>query len=174
MIVWINGPFGVGKTETAKALHALVPGSFVYDPEQAGYFIWKNVPEPLSRKGDFQDLPMWRDMNYQMLRYIVQNQPGIVIVPMTIATRVSYDEIIGRLQAGGILVQHCILTCDRSTLLSRLAMQGNDENSWMVQQYDRCMAAFEGEIQGTVIRTDDLGIAEIVDRILGNMHLGED
>ncbi len=44
MIIWINGAFGSGKTQTAYELHRRLDGSYVYDPENAGYFIRKNLP----------------------------------------------------------------------------------------------------------------------------------
>jgi tRNA A37 N6-isopentenylltransferase MiaA len=32
MLVWLNGPFGGGKTQTAYELHRRLPGSVVCDP----------------------------------------------------------------------------------------------------------------------------------------------
>lgn len=60
MIIWINGAFGAGKTQTAYELHRRLPDSYVYDPENIGYFIRKNLPPALC-EGDFQDYPMWRE-----------------------------------------------------------------------------------------------------------------
>ncbi|GAA5154031.1 hypothetical protein GCM10023321_25230 [Pseudonocardia eucalypti] len=37
MLMWINGPFGGGKTQTACELHRRLPGSLVCDPEEVGY-----------------------------------------------------------------------------------------------------------------------------------------
>ena len=37
MLVWINGPFGGGKTATAYELHRRLPGSAVCDPEHVGF-----------------------------------------------------------------------------------------------------------------------------------------
>ena len=34
MIIWINGCFGVGKTETANRLGEMIENSHIYDPEQ--------------------------------------------------------------------------------------------------------------------------------------------
>lgn len=66
MIIWINGAFGSGKTTTAYELHRRLDNSFVYDPENVGYFIRKNSPESFS-KGDFQDIELWRKMNYELI-----------------------------------------------------------------------------------------------------------
>ena len=41
MIIWINGAFGSGKTQTAFELHRRIPNLYVYDPENIGSFIKK-------------------------------------------------------------------------------------------------------------------------------------
>ncbi|MEI3604813.1 hypothetical protein SPD48_03840 [Pseudogracilibacillus sp. SE30717A] len=47
MIIWVNGAFGSGKTQTAYELHRRISNSFVYDPEIIGFFIGKNIPKEL-------------------------------------------------------------------------------------------------------------------------------
>jgi len=55
-----------------------VRGIFVYDPENVGYFIRRNTNELFS-DGDFQDIPLWREMNYKVLRTITEKYEGIII-----------------------------------------------------------------------------------------------
>ncbi len=43
MIIWINGAFGSGKTQTAFELKRHLQDAFVYDPENIGYFIRENI-----------------------------------------------------------------------------------------------------------------------------------
>src|SRR5690625_6956548 len=69
MIIWINGTFGAGKTTTAYELHKRLPHSTVYDPERFGYVLMANIPKDIS-KGDFQDYPLWREANFQLLKQI--------------------------------------------------------------------------------------------------------
>ena len=95
LVIWINGGFGVGKSETANALAQMDQGSHIYDPESVGYFLWHVFPPEMSRKGDFQDIPLWRSINLQVLHYLWQNHKGDIVVPMTISERRYYDEIIG-------------------------------------------------------------------------------
>ncbi|WP_353095654.1 hypothetical protein [Tissierella praeacuta] len=45
MIIWLNGAFGSGKTTCAFELSRRFPNSFVYDPENIGYFIRNNTPK---------------------------------------------------------------------------------------------------------------------------------
>jgi hypothetical protein len=58
MLVWINGPFGVGKTATAFELHRRLPGSAVCDPGHVGFGMRRMLPA--SVRGNFQDIPAWR------------------------------------------------------------------------------------------------------------------
>ena len=51
MLVWINGPFGGGKTATADELHRRLPGSAVCDPEHVGFGMRRMLPPPL--RGNF-------------------------------------------------------------------------------------------------------------------------
>jgi hypothetical protein len=55
MLVWINGPFGGGKTAAGFELHRRLPGSVVCDPEFVGYGLHRM--RPAGQRGDFQDLP---------------------------------------------------------------------------------------------------------------------
>ena len=100
MIIWINGAFGSGKTTTAYELNRRLPGSFVYDPENVGFFIRRNAPSEFS-KGDFQDFPLWREMNYQTISLIASRYAGALLIPMTLVNPEYYSEIIGRLEADG-------------------------------------------------------------------------
>ena len=73
MILWINGAFGSGKSSVAEAINKMASPSFVYDPEQVGYFFWHVFPDEMKRKGNFQHIEMWREFNYRMLKYIAEN-----------------------------------------------------------------------------------------------------
>ncbi|MFZ0324133.1 MAG: hypothetical protein WAN48_08395, partial [Actinomycetes bacterium] len=61
MILWLNGPFGGGKTSTAEALAAARPQWRVFDPEVVGYFLRAALPD-VTDVDDFQDLPAWRPL----------------------------------------------------------------------------------------------------------------
>ena len=167
MIIWINGAFGSGKTATAFELHRRLENSFVYDPENVGYFIRKNAPQNFS-KGDFQDILLWREMNYKLLKLISSEYDGIIIVPMTLVNPDYYGEIIDKLIDAGVEVKHFILYATRETILKRLKRRspfGIRSENFAVNSIDRCIYSFDNHIKDVKIITDDKKIDEVVEEI---------
>ncbi|MCV5472140.1 AAA family ATPase, partial [Escherichia coli] len=76
MIIWINGPFGAGKTTLAKRLRDRRSKSLIFDPEEIGFVVKETVPMPAS--GDYQDLPLWRGLTIAAVREIRRNYSGTV------------------------------------------------------------------------------------------------
>ena len=174
MIIWINGAFGVGKTSVATKLSKILNNSYIFDPEITGEYIWDNLPEPLSRKGDFQDIPLWRDFNYQMLDYIQKVWDGNIIVPMTVINPTYYDELITRLEKNCSKVYHFILTADKKVLHKRLNERGDTDTSWPANQIDRCIYAFNNLIQGIKIDTCNFSIDQVVEKINYTIKIKDD
>lgn len=174
MILWLNGAFGAGKTQTAYALQRRLPGSYVYDPENAGFFIARNLPGPLEER-DFQDYPMWREFNYRMLEYSAGRYGGDIIVPMTLTNRAYYDELVGGLSRSHE-VRHFILCAEKKTLLRRLAYRLEGRRSWGARQIERCLRAFDRDIPGVKIHTDRLDVEQVAERVaaLAGLTLAED
>ncbi len=166
MIIWLNGCFGVGKTETAKALHNLIDNSHIYDPEQVGYFLWDNFPEPLKRKGDFQDIDLWRKFNFEYIKHMYENFDGHIIIPMTLVNQDYYREIVDELQNNGVDIRHFILLASKETVVGRLIHRGEEKESWAEQQIDRCFKAFNEFIRGEKVETDKMTINEVAEYIL--------
>lgn len=164
MIIWINGAFGSGKTQTAFELHRRIPNSYVYDPENIGFFIRKNVPKEI-HKGNFQNYLMWREFNYSMLKYIDSEYKGILIVPMTIVNPQFFNEIVGKLRDDGILLNHFTLCASKQILIKRLKSRGEGENSWAAKQIDQCINALAEGIFQHHLDTDNISIEDIVEQI---------
>jgi len=164
MIVWINGAFGSGKTQASMELHRRLPQSYVFDPEHAGYYIRKNMPAA-NAKNDFQDYPLWRDINYAMLKQIRGEYAGTIIVPMTIVNPGYFDEIVGRLRRDGVQVNHYALCASREVLLARLRSRFDGAGSWPARQIDRCIEGLAHEAFREHIDTDRMSTEEVVERI---------
>ncbi len=164
MIIWINGAFGSGKTHTSYELARRIPNSYVYDPEEVGFFIRDNIPSKL-KLSDFQDFPMWREFNYRMLEYISREHEGVIIIPMTITNKTYFDEIVGKLKREGIDIRHFSLLGSRETLLKRLKKRGDGKNSWPAQQIERCINSLSDDLFEEHITTDNMTIDEVVEYI---------
>lgn len=148
----------------SKFPHMLTKRYLVF--EETGEFIWNNSPDCIRDRGDFQNVPMWRDFNYQMLKYMNEKYNGTIIVSMTLVNKRYYNQIIGRLITEGVSVHHYILVAEKNTILSRLLQRGELDNSWAAQHIDRCLSSFEKDIIDIKINTNNLSVKEIVEFIL--------
>jgi deoxyadenosine/deoxycytidine kinase len=180
MILWINGAFGAGKTTTAFELNRRLPDSFVYDPENVGYFIRRNT-NGLFSKGDFQNIPLWREMNYKILSMITEKYNGTVIVPMTLVNPDYYSEIVERLISDGIEVKHYILYAERGEIRRRLKkrafpFQFIRKDSFALNAVDRCVDSFYNNIKEIKIHTGNMSVDNVVAQIaeLSNLQLSPD
>ncbi|HWL22497.1 MAG TPA: AAA family ATPase [Ureibacillus sp.] len=166
MIIWINGAFGAGKSETANELHMRIPNSFVYDPEILGETLKWVIPKEI-KKSDFQDYAVWREANYSFLKYLDSEYEGTIIVPMTIVNPQYFHEIIGRLREDGIIVEHFVLLASKETVDKRLLNRGEEINSWASQQIDRCLQGFTYEVFQPQINNEHISISEVAEKIAG-------
>lgn len=166
MIIWINGAFGSGKSSVAECLSRNIPYSYIYDPENVGYFLWEMFPDEMKRKGNFQHIPIWREINYKTLKHIDSQFDGVIIAPQTIYIKQYYDEIISKFIEDKIQIKHFILSATKQTIINRLMGRGELPNSWAEQHIDKCLKAFETDITSIKISTDNKDIPEIVNEII--------
>ncbi|WP_328898320.1 AAA family ATPase [Streptomyces sp. NBC_00236] len=173
MLLWINGPFGGGKTQTAYELRRRLPGSVVCDPEHVGFGLHRTLPPAL--RGDFQDLPAWRQGVHDMLALALSGHPGTVIAPMTLVDPGYFAEIVGRLREGGRTVHHFALLAERETVLGRLRERGLGRGlkreSFAVAKLDHCLERLEAPEFAEHIRTDRLTVPQVADRIAASAGL---
>lgn len=164
MILWLNGPFGVGKTQTAHELKLRLPGSFILDPEEVGFVIRKLTP-PHKTRSDFQDYSLWREMVTKILLEADKDSPHPIIVPMTLVSPVYFDEIIGNLRQADVVIVHTALIVSRHTLLNRLKQRGDNATSWGAKQIDRCLSGLNQLDPADHLQTDDMTISEVAEHI---------
>ncbi|MBB6097417.1 hypothetical protein HNR42_000834 [Deinobacterium chartae] len=162
-LIWVNGPFGVGKTQTAFELHARLPGSVVCDPEELGFALFRVVPG--ARGGDFQDLPLWREFTRRTLEEVARHHPGPVIVPMTVVVPQYFQETVGALRARGLELHHFALLAPEAVILRRLRGRGDGAASWPARQLRRCLEALASPEFGMQLHTDGLGVEAVAERI---------
>lgn len=161
MIIWINGTFGVGKTTAAKGLQKRWSGSYIFDPEETGYFLRAQLPE---NKDDFQDEPLWRTFNRQLLEQL-DTEDARIIVPMTLTNPAYFQEIIGTLRETGHDVRHIALMAKETTVKRRLISRFERPNSWGGQQAEQRLRQLSDPLFSQQIETDDLTKGQVIDAI---------
>ncbi|MER7517332.1 AAA family ATPase [Streptomyces sp. NPDC126499] len=169
MLLWLNGPFGGGKTQTAYELRRRLPGSVVCDPEHVGFGLHRSLPPGL--RGDFQDLAAWRQGVYEVLDLALRRHDGPVIAPMTVVEPAYFAETVGRLRQthGDERVRHFALLAERETVLRRLSERGLGRGlkreSFAVRKLDGCLERLAAPEFAHHIRTDALTVPQVADRI---------
>lgn len=137
MILWLNGPYGIGKSTLAEALNRRLTNTFIFDAEQLGNAIRDNMPESFYHE-TFEEVPLWREICVRMLGEISRNDPGHVLVPMTLMQPMSID-IFERLKDAGADVRHVMLYADEAVVHRRICERGEDEDCWCARQTRRCL-----------------------------------
>jgi hypothetical protein len=167
MLVWINGPFGGGKTATAAELRRRVPGSIICDPEHVGYGMHRMLPP--SQRGDFQDLPAWRRSVRELLARTLATYPGPVIAPMTLVEPAYFDEIVGGLRDDGFDVRHFALLAEPLTVIRRLSKRGlwfgMTRDAWALDHLGECLRLLSRPEFAEHLPTDGLSVPQVADAI---------
>ncbi|GAA5154550.1 hypothetical protein GCM10023340_38320 [Nocardioides marinquilinus] len=178
MLIWVNGPFGVGKTavahELARRLDVERTGrAVVCDPEHVGFGLHRMMPPAL--RGDFQDLPAWRSGVVEVLDLVLREQTGPVVVPMTVLDPAYLDELVGGLRRRGHRVAHVSLLAQRETVVRRLrgrGLPGLRREGFALAQLDRALDVLATRPFATQVRTDGLGVSAVADEVARVGRLG--
>ncbi|WP_327065185.1 AAA family ATPase [Kitasatospora sp. NBC_01250] len=177
MLLWINGPFGGGKTQTAHEIRRRLAGSVICDPEHVGFGLHRMTPPAL--RGDFQDLPAWRQGVYEVLDRALAAHDGVVIAPMTVVEPVYFRETVGRLRERGHEVRHFALLAERETVLRRLRERGFGHavriaagkdaplrrESFALSKLDVCLERLREAEFAEHLWTDRLTVPQVADHI---------
>jgi hypothetical protein len=142
MILFINGPFGVGKTSVAKVLVQKLPHSMLYDPEVVGAVLHARLLRKVSAR--------------------------TLLIPMTVWRRDLFDPIIAGLRRDDEDLSYFRLTASRDVLMDRIASDTEDREAyaWRTAHVEVCLKSSRYPAFGTEICTDMRTPVEIADQIL--------
>ncbi|TDP93653.1 AAA family ATPase [Labedaea rhizosphaerae] len=177
VLIWINGPFGGGKTQTAHELNRRLPGSVLCDPESVGFGLHRMMPKAL--REDFQHLRSWRAGVVEVLDLVLRKHNGPVLAPMTLIREDYFAEIIGVLRASGHDVRHFTLLASRETVLRRLSERGLGRlvqfvagagatlkhETFAVRMLDECLERLAAPQFAEHLHTDTTPIEAVADHI---------
>ncbi|MFF1281556.1 AAA family ATPase [Streptomyces sp. NPDC058299] len=183
MLLWINGPFGGGKTQTAYELRRRLTDSVVCDPEHVGFGLHRMTPPSL--RGDFQDLAAWRQGVFEVLDHVLSRHHGTVIAPMTVVEPAYFRETVGRLRERGHEVRHFALLAGRETVLRRLRRRGFGHaaqliagkdaplrrESFAVSKLDLCLERLRAEEFAEQVWTDHLTVPQVAEHVAASAGL---
>ncbi len=171
MIVWVNGPFGVGKTTLVGALAERWPEAIVCDPEHLG-LVLSGWLRPEDRPEDFQRLPHWRRLVVEALAGTARHHGRPLLVPMTLLDPERAAEVLRGLRQAGVATTMVTLLAERDELVGRLRGRGHDP-SWAMDRLDEqaevLAEAAAGRVPwlGDVVRTDGRSPEEVLGAVLG-------
>jgi hypothetical protein len=167
MLLWINGPCGVGKKTTASELHRRLPGSVVCAPGAVGMAMHRMLPPPVRRM--WQDIPAWRHSVLELLRLTLAGHNGPVIAPATLVDHGHFQEIIGSLRDDGFRVHHVALLAEPATVVRRLRARslGLEPRTqpWETEVLDGWLEQLRRPEFAQHVQTDQLTVAQVADVI---------
>lgn len=173
MLIWINGPFGAGKSVTAVELQRRVDGAVISDPEHVGYGLHRALPTNL--RGDFQDFASWRTGVVEVLDLALRSHDGPVIAPMTLVEPAYFAEILGGLRDLDHDVRHFSLLPDRHRVRRRLrlrALRMARRDTFALNRLDHCLDQLARPEYGVHVPAGRLTVGELADFIAGKAGIG--
>jgi hypothetical protein len=172
-VLWVNGPFGVGKTTSCRALRDADRSWRLADPEILGIYLREAEQQG---RGDFQDLAGWPRLVVAGIAALEPTPQRPVAVPMSVLDARVWVGVRVHLEAAGLSVRHVILTADPHELERRIeagftgpgAEQGSDAaRAWRRERAAAFAAALDWlPTAGTVLDTTGLSPAEVASRLL--------
>jgi predicted kinase len=169
-IIWINGPFGVGKTTLARHLAAAIGQSIILDPERLGGLLLNQIPVVL-HADEMECEPVWRKTLLSMLQSAAQTYDWPIIVPMMIARPQGHDEIIGGLAQAGVSVSQFTLLAEPKNILARMQARGDGPASWEARQVARCVEELRHPRYAEHIDTTAMSIRDVVRHVLTRLSI---
>lgn len=163
MIIWISGPYGVGKSTLAETLAPKMNGAIIFDAEEVGNAVRENYPgEPFGVI--FEDYPLWGKFCAELLADIEKTYRRDILVPMTLVRKKS-QKIIDSLNNAGIDTRLVILEASHAVIHDRILARGEDEDCWCMENIDMSREG-SSALDGVKISTDSKSPEEIAEELL--------
>lgn len=119
MILWINGPFGAGKTTLAREIVSRHPDVHFFDTETVGYLLRPVLDEPRPVR-DFQDWRAWRKLVVEAIAAIHEELGGTIVVPQSVYVEQYWNEIYVGLTLRDVAVRAVTLSLPTDELERRI------------------------------------------------------
>jgi tRNA uridine 5-carbamoylmethylation protein Kti12 len=119
LIIFINGPFGVGKTTTARLVAKRLGRAVIFDPEFIGMLLHRFLRD-ISGVEDFQNYKLWAPLTAYTARLLSRITKKPVIVPMTVSNKARWKYLTKAVKSDDRTVVCVRLTCSEEVLRQRI------------------------------------------------------
>jgi len=167
MIIWLNGPFGIGKTSTAHALLRRLPAALLYDPEPFGAALRKTVAT-FEAAADFQELRAWPSLVVETARVLSDTYGRPLVLPLTVWRRSTVEVLLSGLRAIDPDVRPFRLVASEAVLRARIMGRPVAEGShaWCLTHLDAGLQMMGDAAFGEAIRTEGQTPDQVANTIL--------
>ncbi len=167
MIVFLNGPFGIGKTTAAHLLVERLPHTMLYDPEEVGTFV-RRLVSPVEQRRDYQDHAFWRALCVEVARLLRETYCRTLVVPMAVWRRDYFESITEGLRGVDPELVCLRLTASEEVLRRRILGRPDADgpHAWCLEHLHVGLAASCDPFFGLETPTDDHTPEEVVDAIV--------
>ena len=167
MVIWISGPYGVGKSTLAENLCERLGNALIFDAEAVGNAVRDNYPDhPYGYI--FEDYPLWGEFCCRLIKDIHENFRSSIIVPMTLLRQESYS-IIENLMKAGIDTKLIVLEASHQTVHDRILERGEKEGCWCMENIELSREG-SSSLPGIHITTDDKTVSALTECVLDKIR----
>ncbi len=166
MIIWINGTYGVGKTTVANEIAKIYTGrSKVLDPDNLWLSSLKKDPMIAFGDGTYpQSNKNFITILSDKIHTITSNYDGLIIIPMAITEKTSYDTFINTNQAD---IKHFILEANTDILNKRICNNIGRDINLATSSMEKNIAFLNSITNAIHIETSNLLPDEVANYIIG-------
>ena len=168
MIIWISGPYGVGKSTLAEALIEKMDNALIFDAELVGDAVRSNYPD-IPYGYIYEDYPLWGEFCCKLLTDVHETFRKDILVPMTLLRSASYESIIRKLRDNGVETHLVVLEASYDSVHDRILARSEEEGCWCMENI---ALARDGSstLPGIHINTDSVTVDELVEIVLKEIN----
>ena len=168
MIIWLSGPYGVGKSALAEAMAAKMENPLIFDAEEVGNAVRENYPDcPYGYI--FEDYPLWGVFCRMLLKDVHEKFRRDILVHMTLLRMESYG-IIEWLNEAGIDTRLVVLEAEYQTVHDRILARGEEEGCWCMENIELARTG-SAALPGIHLKTDGAAVEELANDLLFRLGL---
>jgi hypothetical protein len=168
-VLWINGCFGVGKSDTADLLCEWLADAHKIDPETRGEALRHEVRSAGQEFADDYSLSSeWRQGVLDEVVGAANERDGLIVVPQTLWRPEHLDEIVGGLRErlGDHRVLHVTLLAPADECRRRIAARAETTGQWALNLLDDASASLHDDRFAIHLDAVELSKEQVVDAII--------